>query len=183
MRTDVVVDLETWGTGSNAVIVSIGLAAFDLYGFDSYDTLDTFYTVLERQEQIDNGGIVDAGTVEWWFQQGIQARAVYAEPTVSVVEGLGKLNSWVRQYGVTHLWGNGATFDNVILENLYKRSGIKFPFKYFANMDMRTIVRLANDMKGFDLDRGIAHHALDDAKYEALKIQAAYYRIFGANAS
>ncbi|MCZ8725115.1 3'-5' exoribonuclease, partial [Escherichia albertii] len=65
------------------------------------------------------------------------------------------------------VWGNGATFDNVILRGAYERAGQICPWAYWNDHDVRTIVTLGRSI-GFDpkMDMpfdGERHNALADA--------------------
>jgi exodeoxyribonuclease VIII len=69
------------------------------------------------------------------------------------------------------LWGNGASFDNAIIRNVYAVQGYKFPIPFWNDRDMRTIVgfypdQLAIEWKRNNLRKGTHHNALDDAKHQ-----------------
>jgi len=64
------------------------------------------------------------------------------------------------------LWGNGSTFDNVILSNAYRAIGVKQPWDFWNDRCYRTLKSLYPHVK---LERsGVAHNALDDAKSQAM---------------
>lgn len=69
------------------------------------------------------------------------------------------------------VWGNGATFDNVILGNAYKATRLRQPWFFANDRDVRTIVDLGRQLRGIDPKKdleleGVAHNALDDAKFQ-----------------
>jgi hypothetical protein len=58
----VMLDLETWGTGNDAVVVSIGACKFD-----KNDILDAFHVGVDPKSCMELGLKVDAGTILWWM--------------------------------------------------------------------------------------------------------------------
>jgi hypothetical protein len=58
----VMLDLETWGTGNKAVIVSIGACKFD-----RDNILDAFHVGVDPTSCQTLGLEIDAGTVLWWM--------------------------------------------------------------------------------------------------------------------
>lgn len=172
LYTDVVVDLETLGTKSGAVIVSIGAVSFNSHDTDNWETLDDegrcFYAVLNLDEQVLAGHTIDPDTVLWWMKQDVMARKVYDEHKEGVAPVLTRFAEFCE--GTKRLWGNGSSFDNVLLRALYDTYKLPFPYNFWNDMDLRTL-KFASGIQKFDINQGLAHHALDDAKYEALCIQ------------
>ena len=63
------------------------------------------------------------------------------------------------------MWGNGATFDNVILANAYRGAGLPVPWKFWNDKCYRTIKGFFPQIK---LQRiGTHHNAQDDAESQA----------------
>src|SRR4051812_35955260 len=58
----VMLDLETWGTGNDAVIVSVGACKFD-----REEILDRFHVGVDPTSCQALGLKIDAGTVLWWM--------------------------------------------------------------------------------------------------------------------
>lgn len=171
MATQVMVDLETLGNGSNAVILSIGAVEFD----PDTDTLGReFYVLVDPQSCVDAGLQVDVGTVVWWMKQSDQARSAFNRKGYPLDEALAHFTDWYP--AGAPLWGNGATFDNVIMTNAYKACGMDQPWKFWDDRCYRT---LKNLLPNITLDRkGTHHNALDDAKTQAVhanKLLAALY--------
>jgi len=159
--SEVMVDLETLGNGSNAVIISIGAVAFDPA---SGQIQSEFYTNVEPQSCVDAGLKMDVSTVMWWMKQSDEARAAFTKPAVPIEIALDIFKAWYPQGA--GMWGNGATFDNVILDNAYKACNITRPWHYTKDRCYRTLKALRPDIKQ---DRvGTHHNALDDAKFQAL---------------
>jgi hypothetical protein len=63
------------------------------------------------------------------------------------------------------VWGNGASFDCVILGNAYRAVGDEPPWKYFNERCYRTAKAM---LPAVPFERiGTHHHALDDAASQA----------------
>lgn len=174
MYKEVIADVETLDTKPSSVVVSIGLVKFNLDEQDSFDTLDdparSFYAVLDIDHQITHHARTLSGsTIKWWMTQDSQARALFRGAPVSVPDALKAMIKWVGKTD-SNLWGNGATFDNMILMSLFEDYGMAFPFRYWENLDLRTLKYLAGSPK-VSIPKGVAHNALDDAKHEALCAQ------------
>jgi hypothetical protein len=157
--TNVMVDLETLGNGSNAVIIALGAVEFG-----NGQLGREFYMNIDPQSCVDAGLKMDVSTVMWWMQQSDQARAAFKKPGAPLELVLGEFSSWFPSGSV--LWGNGATFDNVILANAYRALGGKQPWEFWNDRCYRTLKGLYPHVK---MERsGTYHNALDDAKSQAL---------------
>ena len=136
------VDLETLGTGSNSVVVSVGLVAFNVSTGDIIAELDIG---LNLNQQIKTGGVIDGDTLEFHFAQAPDSIQKMAQRKVlDVKEGLDLISNFIKANNLTTLWGNGATFDNVILRNLYARHLKVFPLGFWTDRDLRTAVDIYN---------------------------------------
>ena len=70
------------------------------------------------------------------------------------------------------VWGNGASFDNVLLATAYKRLGMETPWPFWKDRCFRTMKNVCKVDHSFE---GTAHNALDDARSQAqhlIKIDA-----------
>lgn len=155
----VMVDLETLGNGSNAAIISIGAVAFDrTNGLGT-----TFCMNVDPQSCVDVGMKMDVSTVMWWMQQSDAARNVFTVKGAPIEVVLNEFKTWYPQGAC--LWGNGATFDNVILSNAFNAVGLSRPWHFTKDRCYRSLKALRPDIS--HPRSGIYHHALDDAKYQA----------------
>ena len=158
---NVMVDLETLGTSSNSVILSIGAVEFDKTGLGR-----EFYVVVDPQSCVDAGLKIDVPTVLWWMKQSDEAREAFDQPDrVSLECALARFGGWFPHNAT--LWGNGAAFDNVVLANAYLAVGTQRPWYYHTDRCYRTLKNLRPDIGGPALE-GVAHNALFDAKWQAL---------------
>lgn len=166
---DFMCDLETMGTGTTAAITAIGVVEFDI----ANRTIGrSFYKVVDLASSVRAGGVMDASTVMWWMKQSDTARAQFDDPGMHIVEALHKLSGFMENCCADRddrfVWGNGATFDNVILGSAYDRSLITRPWEYFGDRCYRTIKNQHPDVKL--VRSGTHHNALDDAMSQALHL-------------
>lgn len=172
---DVMLDLETMGTGPNAAIVAIGAVEFG----ELPDTLGrSFYRTVSLASSQREGLHIDASTVMWWLQQGDEAREALRRDAVDLVEALQLFAQWLDGSGVPlkerRIWGNGPSFDCVILANAYQACLYEVPWRYYNERCYRTAKDL---LPAVHVPRtGTHHNALDDAKHQALVISAATAR-------
>ena len=155
------VDLETMGTGAHAPIVSIGAVDFDAQTINS-----EFYVKVKLESAVEHGAVIDADTVLWWLKQEEQARAELTKGDgVSLPTALEMLKAWA---GDAYWWGNGASFDNVILAESAKRATGKPLWPFFHDRCYRTMKSCFPEA---DLpDRFDAHNAVADARFQALHL-------------
>jgi hypothetical protein len=169
----VMLDLETFGTSSDAAVMAIGACRFD----PREGWIDEEADAFEARVDLGNTppakvGALDPATVEWWLQQDEAARlALLAEPRKSLQASVADFNLWIGSVKVTHLWSNGPTFDEVILRAAYRRVGRGFPIHYRASRCCRTLHDLARraGWKPTDaVDAGLVkHRAMHDAIRQA----------------
>lgn len=162
---NVMLDLETMGTNNNAAIIAIGAVAFDFEG----NLGEEFYWTVWLDSSVKAGGVIDASTVLWWMQQSDEARKEFAHGALDEKYVLEKLTDYLNRYDDVKIWGNGASFDNVILANAYRRNDLNIPWKYYNDRCYRTMKNLAPHIK---MEReGTHHNALADAISQAKHLQ------------
>lgn len=158
---NIMLDLETMGSGSNAAIVAIGAVKFSKHGLG-----DEFYRVVDLYSSHGYGLTIDPSTVMWWLQQSHDARLALCKNGVSLCDALTDFSDWVGNHKEAKMWGNGSDFDNVILANAYDAVGRQRPWQFWNSRCYRTVKNLLG--KNTELVRvGTVHNALDDAKSQA----------------
>lgn len=168
---DVMVDLETMGTGPLAPIVAIGAVLLDPID----GTMGArFYTAVDLASSVETGAVIDPSTVLWWLRQGDEARAAIAQDgAVDISHALVDFHNWLATHSNpqrVRVWGNGASFDNVILAQAYRMAKLPVPWRYTNDRCYRTIKAQHPDVP---LQRtGTHHNALDDAETQALHLIA-----------
>jgi hypothetical protein len=159
----VMVDLETMGTRPNAPIIAIGAVAFD-----KKDIRSEFYVVVNLADAVAEGGVMDPSTVLWWMKQSDEARAEFERPSQSLHMALDAFRSFITSHPLDGVWGNGASFDNVILAESYRRMGSDAPWPFYMDRCYRTM----KSISAVPMERGGTHHnALDDARDQAIHLQ------------
>lgn len=171
---DVMIDLETMGSGPDAAIVEIGAVFFDPR---TGELGDKFSVGVDLASSVETGGRVDAGTVMWWMRpdQADARDAMLARRNNIIHVALTWFSDFLKlagKGGVPRVWGNGASFDCVILRGSYERAGVKVPWDWWNDRDVRTVVDMGRRLLGFDPKKdlpfdGVKHSALDDAIHQA----------------
>ena len=157
---NVMLDLETMGTGPNAAIIAVGAVRFDK------EVTDRFYEVVDLRTSIDMGLEMDPDTVMWWMQQSDAAREQFKREGKHLSEVLCLFRKWIDADAI--VWGNGAAFDNVILANAYRKQNTPAPWKFWNDRCYRTVKSLNPDVKM--QRKGVYHCAVDDAESQALHL-------------
>ncbi len=161
---NVMLDIETLGTSQQAPVISIGACYFTLGNPDQ--ECGDFYRHIDWSDAI-KGREVSGETLKWWMVQSDSARDAVVQQGSTVREALMDLAEWLGDNSI--VWGNGATFDIAILENLYNQYEIPTPWKFYNVRDVRTVVAIAEDIASKDdvPFTGTPHHALYDAIHQA----------------
>lgn len=164
MPTNVMIDLETLSTANNALILSIGAVKF----IDE-NIVDRFHVLIDPRDSQNYGLHIDADTVLWWM--ALERQAAREELVKGITEGSVDLYSalagFQEWFGPESLpvWGNGATFDNVILREAFKRANLQCPWKFWHDRCYRT-AKVTHPYPE-DAREGTHHNALDDATHQA----------------
>lgn len=156
---NIMLDLETLSTKSNAAIIAIGATRFDHYGI-----IDRFYEIVDLTSFDPQLFDIDLATIGWWMQQSDKAREIFNQPNkaarLQII--LHNFLSWIGNKAI--IWGNGSDFDNVILANAYRSMDIPVPWEYNNNRCYRTVKNLYPNIT---IEReGTLHNALHDAIYQ-----------------
>lgn len=177
------IDLETMGKKANAPIVSIGAVFFNPA---TGSTGGEFYVSVSLESSMLFGGNPDAETIIWWLKQSPEARsAITMNDALTLVDALELLSDFISENSDVgsdvQVWGNGASFDNVILRSSYDRAEIECPWKYWNDRDVCTMVLLGKEF-GFDPKHvmpfdGVAHNALADARHQVKYVSAIWQRL------
>ncbi len=172
---NVMVDLETMGTGYRAAITAIGAVIFDPW---SDELGEKFYIPIDLESSVREGLRMDAGAVKFWLKQEDSARAEMTRSDAKALKPtLIAFMKWMPNKPL--VWGNGSLFDNRILHEAYDVVNVH-RWHYRGDRDMRTRCDLAKDLN-LDMPEmhfeGTVHKADDDAVYQARVIQAINARI------
>jgi len=149
------IDLETYSTRPNAAIASIGAVKWQ-----GDEIVDTFYCTIDAATCREAGLHFEKSTLEWWSRQSKEARSALLKDNLPLSEALTKFEVWFGHKSLP-TWGNGAGFDNVIMDCAYKALDRKRPWLPWEDRCYRTMKNMIN--VPIDKRDGVYHNALDDA--------------------
>jgi len=134
---EIMLDLETMGTGPDAAIIAIGAVELNR---ETGQLGREFYEVVDLESAMRAGGTVEASTILWWMQQSDEARGEFRRAGKPVAQVLQSFTDWIRRgEGDFNIWGNGSDFDNVTLRSAYIRLGLQAPWSHRQNRCFRTV--------------------------------------------
>lgn len=181
---NIMVDIETLSTDSNAVILTIGAIPFSSDGIISVDEDMYFYRRVNLQsynKYKNNEFNFNYETLLWWLKQDqkIRDEAFSNRPRYDIeivmkdfIDYLATIRKYLNDDKI-HIWSHGKDFDVVILQNAFKVCKLECPWKFWDTRDTRTIYALANiDMKnigGFE-----CHNAIGDCLKQIEGIKQSY---------
>jgi len=174
---DIMIDIESGGTRPDANIFSIGAVLFDRSTGEIGDTLH-----IGLLSQITRS--VDPDTMRWWMhpdqKQALIALAkIMIEKPYRIDLALEKLARFIARHRANNIWSNGASFDITILSHAYRQHDMLTPWRFWHELDVRTIVDACRYVTGTDPKKQVtkpacAHSALDDAIYQARYVYKAF---------
>jgi exodeoxyribonuclease VIII len=161
---DLMIDIETVGTGPEACILTIAAQTFDPLGTGYHK--QQFYARIDPDSQ--PGRNIEQGTIDWWATQPAEAQEEAFGPDNRIpldtaLEELGQL-IWRSK----SIWANGPTFDMNILEHAYKSFHRPLPWQYYRVRDARTVYALYPGLG----KPPTSHHALEDCRRQIDLLQA-----------
>ena len=195
MTIDLSFDLETLGTGPDAVVLEIGAVPFDPNGSDTVETLmpRARQFTLPIQSQLDAGREVDAGALQFWLDpERRTTKAGYMFERVAYRDkfyphyshALDLFLEWcLAEFNVlsappvSRSWANSPSFDHVKLRGLLEscKRTVPLVLSYRHERDVRT-QRDFCGLTDFQVPGLVPHDAVHDAIYQALLVQETYKR-------
>ncbi|EKA9346337.1 3'-5' exonuclease [Cronobacter sakazakii] len=182
------IDLETMGNKPTAPIIAIGAVLFE----PSTGVMGPeYYAVADLESSMVRDAVADPGTILWWLKQSAEARAaITSDNRVHITNALGGLIKLIEdncEPKSLQVWGNGATFDNVIIRATFERHGFYCPWRFWNDRDVRTIVemgRAAGFYPRYEIPfEGDLHNALADAKHQVKYVSAIWQRLIPATSN
>lgn len=175
---NIMLDIETLDNKKTAAMVQLAALRFDpLTG----ETGKSFKVNIDFDDAVKHG-TVSGGTVQWWLQQDKAAQNALTDSDgrVTLDEALKQFHIWLMDipYKQRKLWGNGITFDNVIVRHAFSAVGCECPWPFYGDSDVRTVVDMGVllldgiDHKRITPFEGIKHDALDDCKHQVKYVSA-----------
>lgn len=186
----VMIDLETLGTSTSAMVLQIGLCEF----FPQEGTVGRHYSAyIDMGSSLRAGRAVDPDTFLWWLGQDREAqqRLINGMRTAqSLASVLQDVTQWMlvsngrqglgrREAKPDGVWSHGLTFDVPILDEAFSALGLSKPWDFWGCLDTRTLFALAGvrlgDQKKLvqwpeDAPPPVHHDAQSDAIGQALVV-------------
>jgi exodeoxyribonuclease VIII len=171
MARHCMIDLETLATGPNATVLTLGAVKFNPWG-QGYS--DKIYFRIDLDDQDALGREVDPNTLDWWSKQdpAIMEEAFHPDDRIPLKEAVDRFHKFA--WGCDQFWSHGATFDLVIMENLYKQLEKPLPWNFWQLRCTRTIFDLGWDP---DMPKNSKHNALEDAIRQSVGVQNIYRKL------
>ena len=159
---DIMIDIETVGTGTKACILTIAAQSFNPLERGNFDRDRSYYARIDTESQLDRN--IEQSTIDWWATQPLIAQEeAFGEagriPLKQALEELGKI-IWQSK----RVWANGPTFDMNILEDAYKSYNMALPWQYYVVRDARTVYSLCPGLNKYPA----SHHALEDCRRQIM---------------
>ena len=172
---EVMLDLETMSLQPNASVIAIGACTFDM---KSLTIGERFYCNVDHVSCQEVGLHLDADTVMWWLSQSEDARkSVTTGQRIALPAALQGFANWLEASTLPVkercIWGNGANFDPVVLEQAYAACGYEVPWAFWGVRCFRTLKNLWPHIEPAKRT-GTHHNALADAVYQAKLVQGMY---------
>lgn len=166
---NVMIDIETMSTKSNAAITSIGAVTMDFEKGELGKSV--FYVPVDLRTSVEKNGHLCADTVLWWLTQSKEAIEGMINDVTPLDVALHELSLWLNSHVADgyRIWSNGANFDGVILREAYSNCGMESPWNFRSEMCYRTMRIMNKHIEAVQLN-GVSHNALDDAKYQAMHL-------------
>lgn len=171
MQKHLMVDLETMAVSPQAVVLSLGAVHFDPYS-DWFGESIYFRINIDDQDALDRE--IDPNTLDWWSKQDpeIMEEAFREDGRLSLDEAISQFHKFA--WGCKAFWSHGATFDLVIIEDIYKQLQRPLPWQYYQLRDTRTMFDLGVDP---EMPKENKHDALQDAIRQAIGVQNVYSKL------
>lgn len=183
-QVHVMLDIETMGDCNDAAILSIGAVKFN-----RTDILEEFHVGVDLVSCMNHGLKTTPSTIMWWLHPDRAAarEQLLSLETIDLVSALTGFTEWYENVPTPNgdvpfpgegvhihgaelpIWGNGSTFDNVILRSAYATARMQYPAKFWNDQCYRTMKYRYPDIEM--IREGTHHDALDDARSQAKHLQ------------
>ena len=162
---NIMIDLETMGTSSNAAIVSIAAVEFDI---NTGEVGRVFYHKVDLQSCLNIGLTVEASTIEWWMKQADDVRYELFIDSLQIQLVLMQFRSFLSDIPNALLWGNSAKFDLCKLENAYSKCFHWVLWTHEQERDVRTFQSIFPEIKKDLIAKreNSAHNAINDCLFQ-----------------
>ena len=179
MTNNIMIDIETLSTKTNASILTIGAIRFDR---NSFKVKDQFYKRITKESNEHFNRHFDDQTMSWWTKQSDQAQKEIFENKnrINLSTALQELSIFCR--GASKIWANGVCFDIIILQSAYEACDLDTPWRFWIIRDVRTVYDLGRmNLTVFKRQNNLlnnCHNALADCETQLLCFEQAMNNIY-----
>lgn len=167
----VMIDIETLGTGFDSIVTSIAAVAFNETDIDSES--NSYFHNLPIAVQAEAGRKISQETWNWWAEQNINPMTVPTNGN-EIKPYLIELSSFLNklsQKGELKIWSNPPSFDIKILEDMYNQYDLPIPWNFRQLCDVRTVKTALGENRYKEFQNENPHSAIDDCKYQIQIVQ------------
>lgn len=169
------IDIETLGQNSRAVICSIAAIPFNI---ETGETGEVFYEKINIESCVRAGLKIESETLLWWSKQNSLAYMEMLSGKTDIGQALLGLSVFIRKYAKdAEVWGNGSRFDLGILRDAYNAFNCTVPWDYGNERDVRTLLSLYPPAKDGVPKPVNRHFPVDDCQYQIAYCTKAYNAI------
>jgi hypothetical protein len=164
---DLMIDIETLGTDSNCVILSMGAVPFNIETGEISN--NRFYQKISLKSSLANGFEINPDTLKWWVNQDNNVFKEAISGKESIEDVLLYFNTFVKENFPKKnffTWGNSARFDLGILHHAYRKLNIDVPWQHYYENDVRTLGSRRRDLKDAEIFTGTKHNPVDDCIHQ-----------------
>lgn len=158
---DMMVDLETFGSKSFSVIISICAINCNL-------KTGAIGKIFKRNISLDSclsaGLKIQAETLLWWLNQKPKTLKSCLENSIPLKQALMEFDNYFcsLENPQIKIWGNSNKFDLGLLENAYDSVGLIKPWMFRKERDMRTLISDHEEIKSNHVYTGDLHDPVHD---------------------
>lgn len=177
---NVMIDIETLGTGHHATIISVALAVFELA--TGKVAAEKYIRINWKEDCEIRGGKIDPATVTWWLKQSTEARVelITGDDQILPDDALMQVFEFIRKHcdeGPVYVWSKSPSFDLSLIKDAAERCCIpasEIPWQFWNERDVLTIEGIAA-LLSIPLPYGkndVTHHALGDVRGQIRNVTA-----------
>lgn len=129
------------------VSVAAGIYSMDKMENNEYDyesvLNSTHFMKFDVREQVEEyGRVIDPKTIEWWSEQGKEAReTIKPLPSDKNIEELIPfLKSLIVDKNIDYVFTRNNTFDPVIVQSIVRITGQAIPYPWWAIRDVKSFI-------------------------------------------
>lgn len=170
------VDLETYATTTDAIVMTIGAVVFDNKGKETA----SFYRRITEDSCVSIGLRKDPETVKFWSSQSVESRIEIETPhdRVCIIDAILDFSKFWKDNNCKYFWCLGANFDEPILSLIYQRLNMGKPWMFYNVRCLRTMYSLARiTTKDLITVGDVQHHALADCRRQIGGLMLSYKRL------